>query len=101
MRFSLIMLDFLKNATGKDKAFRAFLANVLKAFHCLCHDPFISKLYSYGLNRSSLNLIQDYLSNREKKTKGKFLVPGKIFSVFPQGSILGPVLDSLTYWFST
>ena len=53
----------------------------------------LAKLHGYGLEMFSLNLLQDYLSNRKQRTKVdclfSFLV---ILSGVPQGSILGPLL---------
>ena len=64
----------------KAKAFGALLTDLSKAFSCLCHDFLITKLHTYGFDISSLNLLQNYLSNRKQTTKVEsFLVPGKVF----------------------
>ena len=40
-----------------------------KAYDCLIHDLLIPKLRVYGLDRSSLRLIVDYLNSRKQRTK--------------------------------
>ena len=87
-----MMLKFFKDATEK-KAFGALLTDLLKAFSCLYHDLLIAKLYAYGLVMSSLNLLQDYLSNRKQRTKVDFFFSSweGILSGIPQGCILDPL----------
>ena len=73
------------------------LTDLSKAFDCICNDLLIAKLNAYGLERNTLKLAYDYLSNRSQKTK-----VGSSFSVYldivygvPQGSILGPLLFNI------
>ena len=54
-----MMLEFWKDATDKNKAFEALLTALSKAFDCLCYDVLIAKLHAYGLDITSLNLLQD------------------------------------------
>ena len=42
------------------------LMDLLKAFDTLNHELLIAKLHTYGVNRDSLKVINDYLSNRCK-----------------------------------
>ena len=57
------------------------------------HDLLIAKLEAYGLDKTCLHLLRDYLSNRKQRTR-----IGSSFSDWwdiicgPQGSILGPLL---------
>ena len=67
------------------------LMDLSKAYDCLPHDLIIAKLEAYGLSRSSLNLMYNYLSGRKQRTR-----IGSTFSSWfditrgvPQGSILG------------
>ena len=68
-----------------------------KANDCIPHELLIAKLEVYGLHKSGLNLIADYLSGRKQRTK-----IGSVFSEWwniicgiPQGSILGPLLFNI------
>ena len=45
------------------------LMDLSKAYDCLPHDLLIAKLEAYGLDNDSLNLLLDYLSFREQRTK--------------------------------
>ena len=65
----LLMLEIWKEATDNNKAFGALLTDLSKAFDCLSHDLLIAKLHAYGLDIDSLNILQDYLSNRKQRTK--------------------------------
>ena len=100
-----------KYASDKNKAFGALLIDLSKAFDCLCHDLLIGKLHAYGLDLSSLNLLQDYSPNRQQRAKvDSFLSSWEdILSGLPEGSILSCLLfnilfnifnieNSLLYW---
>ena len=54
-----MMLEFGKDATDNSKGFEALLADVLKAFDCLCH-LLIAKLHGCDLDIFSLDLLHDH-----------------------------------------
>ena len=91
---SLLMLEFFKNATQKNKAFGALLTDLSKEWDCLDHDLLIAKLHAYSLNISSSNLLQDYLSKRKQRPKLGFFFNSweDVLSGVPQNPILGLLL---------
>ena len=40
-----------------------------RTYGCLPHDLLIAKLEAYGLEKPSLNLVNDYLSFRKQRSK--------------------------------
>jgi hypothetical protein len=65
-----------------------------KAFDCLPHNLLLLKLEAYGLTKQSLNLLKNYLEEREQRVKvgGTYSEWSQLFKGVPQGSILVPVL---------
>ena len=57
------MIDKWKKAVDNNKVFGALLADLSKAFDCICHDLLVAKLHAYGLSLPDLKMIQDYLLN--------------------------------------
>ena len=88
------MLEIWKGAADNNQAFSALLTDLLKAFNCLSHDLLITKLHANRLDINSLNILQDYLSNRKQRTKvdSFYTFWEAILSGVPQGSMLGPLL---------
>ena len=65
-----------------------------KAYDCVPHDLMIAKFEAYGLSKSSLSLLLDYLISRKQRVKigSSYSVWNEIKRGVPQGSILGPLL---------
>ena len=43
--------------------------DLLKAYDCLPHDLIIVKFEAYGISKSSLSLLLDYLTSRKQRVK--------------------------------
>ena len=48
---------------------RAILMDLLKTYDCLPHDLIIAKFEAYGLSKTSLSLLLDFLTSRKQKVK--------------------------------
>ena len=68
-----------------------------KAYDCLPHDLLVAKFEAYGIDKTGLNLIHNYLSNRKQRTKVNSSYSDRydIIRGVPQGLILGPLLFNL------
>ena len=65
----LKILEKWKQLVDGGKVFGALLTDFSEAVDCLDHELLIAKLNAYGFSLPALRLINDYLSNRRRRTR--------------------------------
>ena len=63
------MIEKWKESVDSGRVFGALMTDLSKAFDCLHHELLIAKLDAYGFDIKSMELIQQYLSNRKQRVK--------------------------------
>ena len=73
------------------------VSDLSNAFDCMSHDHLIAKLSAYGFDYNSLQMLQNYLSNRKQRAKNNdaYSKYCEILFGVPQGSILGILLFNI------
>ena len=63
------LLQGWQEELGKSGFVGTILTDLSKAYDCLPHDLLVAKFEAYGMYKTGLNLIHNYLSNRKQRTK--------------------------------
>ena len=79
---------------GYGGVFGALLTDLSKAFDCVPHDHFITKLEAYDFQTDALKLVYDYLPKRKQRVNinETFTFWKDIEHRVPQRSVVGPLL---------
>jgi hypothetical protein len=94
---TLRLLEDWKSALDNNCYVAVILMDLSKAFDCLPHDFFLSKLVAYGLSSQSVKLLENYLTGRKQQIKLQGVVSGWqiLQKGVPKGSIMGPLLFNI------
>ena len=93
----LLFTHTIANAFMDNNEVHAVFIDYLKAFDKVQHNFLLQKMACLGINIMYINMICDYLSNRQQIVciDGKFSNTISCKSGVPQGSVLGPFLFSI------
>ena len=89
--------EILKNMDDKNVSVIVLL-DMSKAFDSICHDLMLSKLCRIGVSNAACNWFRSYLSQRNQVVNIANCIsdPFPLSVGVPQGSIIGPVLFTLS-----
>ena len=85
----ITLFEKWKKSVGNSSVLGALLTDLSKAFDCPPHELLFAKLDASGFYKSSLKLINRYLSNKKQRVKinYKYSLWSEILFVVPQGAI--------------
>ncbi len=88
------LIDYVKRNLDKKQHVIAIFLDLSKTFETIDHELLLLKREKYGFFKSALELMKNYLSNRQSIVNfyGKFSSSETLRTGVPQGSILGPLV---------
>ena len=93
----IALIEKWKKNVDSGGAFGPRVTDLSKAFDCSSHEHLIAKLDAFGFDKTSLELVHNYLSDRKLRVKinDSYSSCRKILYGVLQGSILGPLLFNI------
>ena len=87
-------IKYIADNLEQKKHIIGIFLDLSQAFDTICHNKLLVKLENYGIRGNCLNLIKNYLSNRNQMTKfdSEISDSESILYGVSQGSVLGPLL---------
>ena len=85
-------IDTINEYLAEGNCTDIFYFDFKKAFDSVPHNRLLTKLSAYGIPEKMVNIIRDFLSNRNMVVKvgDSYSAICKVVSGVPQGSVLGP-----------
>ena len=93
----LSLTEQFKKELDNHKLISLVSMDLSKAFDTLPHDLIVKKLEDYGGDSKVINLVTNYLSDRQQRVRlsGQHSSMKTIMKGVPQGSILGPIFFNI------
>ena len=93
----LSLTEQFKKELDNHKVISLVSMDLSKAFDTLPHDLIVKKLEDYGGDSKVINLVTNYLSDRQQRVRlsGQHSSMKTIMKGVPQGSIVGPILFNI------
>ena len=90
----LMLVHEMQSALDRSHECRLVSLDFSAAFDSVSHKGLIFKLQSVGVGGKVLNILSDFLTNRQQRVHvdGSFSTYSRVYSGVPQGSVLGPLL---------
>ena len=87
-------MNLFKILKARHKQIYVVVLDFSKAFDVAPHQRLLHKLDHYGIRGTTLNWIQNFLTNRTQKVvvDGSSSKSARVRSSVPQGTVLGPLL---------
>jgi hypothetical protein len=91
------LTDYIYDKLDNNKKVLTIFIDLKKAFDTICHTTLLNKLYKIGIRGNFLDVLRNYLENRQQKTYINNETSDKLQVKYglPQGSRLSPLLFTI------